>query len=290
MIIMIEGVMMKSRMDRYEENAQRKQNTPVRREDKNKGLYHDFYTNSTYTEFQDFDDKNVVDLSSIDQSRQTREQYQKIKEYQDIITPPKVKRDLDQFEDLYPTDENKVYDINNILLEAKKNRDQVDELERKRKLRSTQYNILANLDVDQLEKYREQKQKRRELERTEEEEIKELIDTITSNRLRQEIKEQEDKDLMSDLLPISLDETVVTESFQKSSQEEKQDMKKESNLENMDQSFYTKSMDLSDQDFEMDHEFEDVDTKKIPVAVKIILFILLIGVVTTIFYFVIQNI
>ena len=67
-------------------------------------------------------------------------------------------------------------------------------------------------------------------------------------------------------------------------------MKKESNLENMDQSFYTKSMDLSDQDFEMDHEFEDVDTKKIPVAVKIILFILLIGVVTTIFYFVIQNI
>ena len=30
----------------------------------------------------------------------------------------------------HETDENKVYDINNILLEAKKNRDQVDELER----------------------------------------------------------------------------------------------------------------------------------------------------------------
>lgn len=286
---MIEGVSMKSRMERYDEKTTRKNKTPVRREDKNKGLYHDFYTNSTYTEFQDFDDKNVVDLSSFDKGYQTREQYQKIKEYQDIITPPKVKRDLDQFEDLYPTDENKIYDINNILLEAKKNRDHVDELERKRKLRSTQYNILANLDVDQLEKYREQKQQRQELERSEEEEIQELIDTITSNRLRQEIKEQEEKDLMSDLLPSSLDETVITESFQKPSTKEKEEDKKESNLDNMDQSFYTKSMDLSDQDFEIDHEFEDVETKNIPVVVKILLFFLLVGIMTTAIYFVIQN-
>lgn len=275
---------MKSRMERYDSQQKNKKNIVLRREDKNQGLYDGFYTNnSTYTEYQGFDDKNVVDLSMLNKNYHTREEYQKIKEYKDVVASPKVKRDLDHFESLYPTDENRVYDINNILMEAKKNRNQVDELEKKRKLRNTQYNILNNLDLKQLKNYRENK--------SEEEEIQELIDTITSKSLRKKINEEVEKDLMSDLLPNENDETIVTEPISMSEEvhsDSSEEKNKVSPVDDIDRSFYTKSMDLSDQDFEMDNEFEDINQKTIPPVVKVFLFILLIGIMSTIVYFVIK--
>lgn len=105
--------------------------TATSREDKNKNLYDQLYTNTSYTEYSDITDSNAVELGTLQNSYQTREGYQKMKEYQTVITPPKVKRELERFQELYPSDENKVYDINSVLLEAKKNRNEVDELEKK---------------------------------------------------------------------------------------------------------------------------------------------------------------
>lgn len=127
---MIEGVTMRSRMDRYDSQKVNKKEVVSTRSEKNQDLYDDFYTNSTYTEYQDFTDK-PVDLASLNKNYHTREEYQKIKEYKSVITPPEVKRDLDKLESLYPTDENKVYDINSVLEDAKKNRQNVDELEKR---------------------------------------------------------------------------------------------------------------------------------------------------------------
>ena len=45
-----------------------------------------------------------------------------------------------------PYENNKVYDINSVLEEARKNRKEKDELEEKRKLKNTSYNILADLN------------------------------------------------------------------------------------------------------------------------------------------------
>ncbi len=282
---MIEGVTMKTRMERYEKQPTSNKEVALRREDRNQELYHDFYSNSTYTEFQEYNN-NVVDLSNLNKQNQTREEYQKIKEFQDLMPPLKEKRDLDRFETLYPTDDNKVYDINSILEEAKKNREEIDELERKRKLRSTQYNILANLDLDQLK--REQKTKKEE--KSEEEEIQELIDTITSRNLRKQIDEA-DKDLMSDLLPSSSSDTIVTEpSSELEQEEEEEENQPKEATDEIDRSFYTRSMDLSDEDFEEESDEMMKDApKRIPTAIKVILFLILIAVMTTIIYFFIQN-
>lgn len=141
--------------------------------------------------------------------------------------------------------------------------------------------------MDKIEQYRKRKRTQKELGKNEEAEIQELIDTITSKSLRKELDEANDQDLMSDLLPSSDDETVITDAI---SEEVIDEAQKKSELDQVDKSFYTKSMDLSDQDFEIDNEFEDIDQKKIPIVVKVILFLLLIGVVATIVYFVIQNI
>ena len=56
-------------------------------------------------------------------------------------------------------------------------------------------------------------------------------------------------------------------------------------LKDMDQSFYTKSMDLSDKDF----DFGDVEEKKVPLAVKILLIIILIALIAVGAYFIYKN-
>lgn len=276
---------MKSRMDRYNENINMTTKR-MSREDRNKELYDHLYTNTTYTEYSSDSVSNAVELTALKNSYHTREGYQKIKEYESVITTPKVKRDLEHFQELYKIDESKVYDINSILAEAKKNRDNVDELEKKRKLRNTEYNILKDLDTLKIEQYQEEKRVKPKIE---DEEIHALIDTITSKNLREEINEEIEKDLMSDLLPNSSEETTISANTEEI--KETDDSKEDKNeLENMDESFYTKSMDLSDQDFEQDSEFKEIEEKNIPIFVKILLSIVLIAIFTTIIYFVIKQI
>ena len=57
-------------------------------------------------------------------------------------------------------------------------------------------------------------------------------------------------------------------------------------MDGSDTDFYTRSMDLSDKDFEMDDEFKE---KKIPLVVKIILIILIIAVIAVAGYFIYRN-
>ena len=50
-----------------------------------------------------------------------------------------------------------------------------------------------------------------------------------------------------------------------------------------DTDFYTRSMDLSDQDFEMDDEFKD---KKMPLGIKLLIFLIILIVLAAVFYFI----
>ena len=50
-----------------------------------------------------------------------------------------------------------MYDINNVLEEARKNRQEKDDLEEKRKLKNQSYNILSNLNKEELEKCRQER-------------------------------------------------------------------------------------------------------------------------------------
>ena len=56
-------------------------------------------------------------------------------------------------------------------------------------------------------------------------------------------------------------------------------------MDNADSDFYTRSMDLSDKDFDMDDEFVD---KKIPIVIKVILTLVLIAVLGIAVYFVLK--
>jgi len=343
------------RMDRYKDEDA---STKISRSNKNQDLYQNLGSNTRYTNITDVTNSNAIDITNTNNEYKTREDYQKMRKYSSDTPTPKIKKDLEEFNNIYSKHENRVYDINNVLEEARKNR-QEDDLEEKRKLKNTSYNILASLNKDELEKYRQEK---KDKVIRDEEGLRELIDTIASKTLAGELEAASDllSDLMAtsimdkvdkptkDELPTSIDEKITLEDIEKykeeveneepikiviekeeivieKDEEEKEDdeveededeiqpnhvlnkeeieeikklneklaeQQEEENEEpeitqvievQKDEDFYTRSMDLSEEDFDLAEEFKD---KKTPVIIKVlIILILLVAIAAAIYFF-----
>lgn len=308
------------RMDRYNEESNNRPN----RYEKNQELYQDIATNQKYTNITDVTNANAFEINNSNRSYTSRESYQQMKKYQNVEPVPRVKKELEDFNRLLKNDEKKVYDINSVLEEARKNRQEQDKLESKRKLKNTSYNILADLNQEELEKYREEKKKK--IMTPEEEEFTDLINTIASKTLAGEIDKATSINLLSDLMATSvmdkvedksslgLEEDIEKEKQEKEELEEKEDNEEEKDktedlslskekleeiaqkkdeiekntqkLTGADNDFYTRSMDLSDEDFEMDDEFKDTG---MPLILKIIIVVLIIALIAVAAYFIYQR-
>lgn len=307
------------RMDRYKAEDENKLN----RMEKNQELYQDVVNNPKVENITDVTNANAYEISSNHESMSSRESYQKMRKYGDFEEVPKSKKELDDFNYLYPKKEKKIYDINSVLEEARKNRQEKDELEEKRKLKYTSYNIFSGINLEELAKYREEKKNR---EKTPQEEgIHELMDTIASKTLAGEISKEETVELLSDLMATNIMDKVVpadeigtekdeepqiistqtltieettklpekTELVETPKEEtsttieiqEIEEKKSEVTQENktIDKDFYTKSMDLSAKDFEMSDEFEE---KGIPTIAKVLIVFLIISIIAVAAYFV----
>ena len=354
------------RMDRYKDETPDRPN----RYEKNQELYQDIASNTKYTNITDVTNSNAFEINGFKNkgSYTSRESYQQMKKYKNVESVPRIKKELDDFNYLYKIDDKKVYDINIVLEEARKNRQEKDKLEEKRKLKNTSYNILADLNIEELEKYKAEKIKK--IMTPEEEEFRDLIDTIASKTLAGEIDKETSVNLLSDLMATSVMDKVEdanslgydnesyedkesnkeeteeqvsneeqnidekeeldkvkniieenktleekldsykelkgqeTEKINSDSIEEKKQEKQNDNsmslsedtlkeiekrkdeepktLSGADKDFYTRSMDLSDEDFEMDNEFKE---KSMPIALKILIAILVIALIAVAAYF-----
>lgn len=304
------------RMDRYRDNN----DDLPKRYVKNQELYQDVANNPKYTNITDVTNSNTFEINNISNEKDTyssREEYQQMRKYHNVEPVPRVKKELDDFNYLYKNDEKKVYDINSVLEEARKNRKIHDDMESKRKLKNTSYNILADLNKEELEKYREEKKKR--IMSDEEQNFHDLVDTIASKTLAGEIDKATSINLLSDLMDTSIIDKVddkmdvAPDKEEIKSDEEVKDTKLEENkvasekvslsttdlseiakkneqldnsdnkLTGADNDFYTRSMDLSDKDFAMDDEFKE---KSMPVFVKILIFLLIIAIIGVAAYFI----
>lgn len=247
------------------------------RSNKNKYLYDEVNNKIGYEEIDNFSHYNGIELDSTTPIK-TREEYQKTKEYSFVYD------DVKKEEPVVEDEKEKVYDINSVLEEAKKNRVLSEEVEKKRKLQNAEYNILADLN----KKYISKKEK------IEEEGIRELIDTITSRTLAKDIEEAEDdgKDLMSELLEtgtfpgikdVDLEEEIAKEILSQSGKldlEEDEVVEEDGKLVN---SFYTKSMDLSEQDFEIKEEIAEENKEKRKILILVVLIVLVLIAIASIF-------
>ena len=223
-----------------------------------------------------------------------------MQKYQNVEPIPRSRKELDDINYLYQKRENKIYDINSVLEEAHRNRQEKDEKEEKRRLKNNEYNILTGINKEELEKYREEKKKR--LTTPEEEEIRELIDTIASKTLAGEIDKATSVNLLSDLMATNVldrvegnkpEEKESTEEIDEklslskkifeTSEIEKKEETKENTKTEKDPDFYTRSMDLSDKDFNISDEFKE---NSLPLPVKILIFLLIVGLVLLVLYFI----
>ena len=221
---------MANRMDRYTGEVKKETTSRV---NKNQDLYDNYMENAKFTEYVDDVNSNAIDLSGISGESTTREDYLKSKEVGDFFSDSE---DANQKEVNFDySEEPKDYDINKIIEDAKKNRVEEDELEKKRKLRNSEYNATEKKDKDVTEVHvtTDEYQKTTGLSEDETKNLKELINTIYDAALKGEIdveveespKEEEeakeesslatgdleDAALLSDLMPEPEPVTLVTD-------------------------------------------------------------------------------
>ena len=281
------------RMERYDNSN----NNHIRsRTEKNKDIYNDLGRLEKYTTLTDVSRIEAVELDAAKKNYRTREGYHSLKDYDIEIEKPPVRKELDEFNFLY-NDEHKTYDINKVLEEAKELREK-DSLERKRKLHNEKYNILESSEED-LERFKEEtKLRHKPIEN--EEELEELIHTITSKELREEIdkRESNDSSLLSDLMATNVNEEVLKpiatkiEDTKIEEDTKKLDKVKEKTMslkDEIDKSFYTKSLDLSEEDFISDDEEEEEKPSKFIGFLKFLFSVILILAVAFGVYYVITN-
>ena len=125
---------LKSRLSKYENNDN------FSRVDRNQSLYDDMYSNTDYSNMVVIDDSNEIDISKIkeiidgENTKVTRASKNNFnKEEYDSITPVKM-------------EEPKLYDINEVLKEAKSRRDIFEEATEKSKIENYKFN--DNLDEE----------------------------------------------------------------------------------------------------------------------------------------------
>ncbi len=273
---------MDRRSDRYNDSNDNGKSTRTR-VNKNKILYDEINNKIGIEEIPTYEQSEEINLSALDLDNLKRGDYQKVKDYKDLIDEPDSKPDLET-----PKEEKKKknYDINKVLEEAKKNREQ-DELEGKRSIKGEDYNILNSLN----KKYLYQKGFSEE----DTQELKELIDTITSKTMVDDIKDEEEKELLSELLATTIDIKLEKE-LSKTQIDQLASQSFEEEQEDGTDTFYSKSLEftagdlLSDDEEQKEEKVSDEDEEPNEGNGAKILFIslLLLIVIGIVIYFVLQ--
>lgn len=186
---------MNSRMEKYQSNVSVKERTV-----KNKKLYDEVL--DLDVEYIDVSSSNKIEIDMNELSEKTRKNYKKMKEMAALL-PTDVKEDT-TIDDVVPKEE-RIYDINEILKQAKENR--IFEEETKKRLINTEYNILTKLDINMIN----------QKEDFSKENLRNLIDAIYQNedekKPKRKKREMEDDDLFADLK--DTDEFVIDEELSK---------------------------------------------------------------------------
>lgn len=236
-------------MDRRSDRYSKSNDNTRTRVNKNKILYDEINNKIGIEEIPTYEQTQEINLSALDLDNLKRGDYQKVKDYKDLIDESESIEEQEQ-----PKEEKKKksYDINKVLEEAKKNREQ-DELEGKRSIKGEDYNILNSLN----KKYLYQKGFSEE----DTQELKELIDTITSKTMVDDIKDEEEKELLSELLATTIDIKLEKE-LSKTQIEQLASLNDEEEDESETSTFYSKSLEFTAGDLLTDDEEEKEESEE----------------------------
>lgn len=239
-------------MDKYYETE-----TPKARTAKNQSLYRTIYEEVEYSNVEGISiiEKNEkIDMDMIKELINRTNDLNKEK----VIVRPKTQEVYREEE----IDDNRSYDIRDILSKAKDNR-VVDN----KRISDTQYNILKGININEAMKAPEE---------VKTEDLKDMIEAISNNSKGYTMN------LLDDLR--SIYDPTMQEKIEEKLEEEKPVFEKEE----LDKSFFTNSMGFDEDDFEDLRQIKD-DVKKNNILTKILIVILsiiiLVGIGFLIFHF-----
>ncbi|MGM9834301.1 MAG: hypothetical protein ACI31M_00790 [Bacilli bacterium] len=307
---------MKSRMDKY----YNKDGTHLSRASKNVNLYKEVNT----SELEDFNLNSNVSILGDNTSNIEIDKIQKIldKRYHE---EPKQKLNIASTNDIETLDlnETREYDINAILDKAKETKEVDYEVERLKKIRNTQYDILNNLDLGSKKDVDEDVT-------DEQAKLIDLINTITSKEMASQIEKELEESDAKELDPLDLftdlkgdnedtmmmgiinedllrdsatkakDVPVITKEFDLNANDKKQkkvepkEPVKESISKNIDKtsemenSFYntsTSNLQFSQSDFDDFNDLKD-DMKVAKIIIKVLIVLIIIAFLVGCFFLV----
>jgi len=244
-----------SRMDRY----YKQDSDSSKRSAKNQDLYKNIYNLGEYSNIEGIatiDNSNEIDITKVKNMLRNREEYQRQREIIQI-TP---KEELIPNYEVFEQEEDRVYDIRDILKKAKVSRPTE---EKHRSLSNTNYDILKDL-----------KSKKNSAD----ENLKGLIDTISETSQLNKLSDHQLGLDMFDTLKSSENTIIDSNNSIKNLLEEarKNDQKKLVNTNtNLDKSFFTSSLNFSEDDFEQIVELSK-NVKKNNLLIKILVFIIIL--------------
>lgn len=246
---------MKSRLSRYENNEN------LSRVNKNQNLYDDMYSDTNYSNMVVIDDSNEIDISKIkeiidnekNKGKRVDKNVYKMEEYESII-PAK-------------NEEKKLYDINEVLKEAKENRNILEEASEKSKIENYKFKDNIEEELSKTRRVYENLIK-------EEKELLNLMNTM-SNKSSVDIANDMFQDLTKD--------DNFTEVL-----EEKPDV----NIKQIDEDsteYSTDTFMFNTKDFEGIDDLRD-NLRRTNIFIKILIFIVILAVVSAGVFIVIRGI
>lgn len=247
---------MASRMERYRDKAVKSS-----RSSRNKNLYNTIYSYDKYSNIEgiaSIDKSNEIDISKVKEMIDSREKYQNERKYR--------KSTSESYEDLpvvrshYKEDTERNYDIMDVLKTAKENKEPDN---KERVLNDTNYDVLKKLNL----------KAKFEQDEYEEDDLKELIETIANTSMLNKVDDGEMAlDMFKDL---ASDDTKVGDV---------KDIKEFTSLEKtMDDSFFTGGLKLKKADFVSGSKKKGSTFKTIFVTFLILAFIT--GVICLVLYY-----
>lgn len=255
---------MASRMERYYNNRESK-----RRIVRNESLYQTIYDDETYSNIEGVvatPKANEIDIDKIKELIASREREKN--------QTRKVERRPLELEPMEESEEEeKNYDIRDILVKAKDSRENPEE--EHRSLKNTEYNILKNIKINN----------KHDLDQ--EDELKELINTITSTSMLNKMSDNElSLNMFDDLKETTVMKTPAIQAVLEDKKEEELH-----NTSEMDNSFFTSSLGFKEKDFEQLQDLNKSIKKnnKIMKVILIILFVIIaLGLGFVIYNFIIK--
>lgn len=228
---------------------------------KNEELYRTIYDTSEYTNIEgiaSIEKTNQIDLTQIQEFLKKMENKEEPKIDDNVNKPKEIHKTQTSVMD----DEVKNYDIRDVLNKAKTERPQQN-MEHYQ-LNNTHYNIFKKIKMEEL---------------ASEQELKELIHTITNTSM---LNKLEDRELSLNLLS-SLqagEETMIREK-QELEEQEKTDI----NIDQIDKSFFTSGLNFCDEDFE-DLKDLNKNLKKSNFLIKALTFLIIFIIIAAVIYFI----